>query len=1029
MDMLRFSQQLLGVGVLFAMAPAIAQERVSGLEVVPVEWRNVGPGGGGWVPAICASRHSPDRLWVGCDVGGVFLSEDGGRHYQTLNAGLGNLFVKSICEHPTNADLVLIGSHGGIFKTTDRGRHWKDCRKGLPPISGGSWGVVVEEIVSVPGAQDSFWAVTGRTRVDGKMVGTSEIYRSDDAGESWRQVVADGAFPAKTSFTSLSPDPQNPDDLLVCASKGLFRSVDGGKNWERSEKGLPHLRVRYLARSGTNPNIVYVTLQHKSGEMPWQSQPYRSDDGGCTWQACGTVGLEKIIGEKGGNLGFTSSYDWIAVNPENSSEVYLCGATWRCEGVWKSMDAGRTWRHVFTKEMVAAGSGWLRTWGPDIHSLAISVHSPHAVTFGTAGYVYTSSDGGETWRQCYTDDSTPGTGASIGYETTCLHTIDADPVRRGRFFCNYMDIGLQITEDNGKSFVHAVRGASFDGMNDCYCVSVDPKNADHLWGIFGNWSGNRGHIAESLDSGRSWKSLTVKAFDGIRPAGLAVFGADAPYRLVTAVGKRGLVYSRDGGGLWEDYPTNRFSLARQVTRVSKNEGMLYVCVGATLYRAGHDGSFTRIFSEPIGSILDWKTSGSRILVCGRECWTGKKLLPGGVWLSLDDGATWKHIYKDPYVFTGLFADGYILACPYDNPYHDRDNGGGVVMTADDGKTWKTLNSPSLYNWNVTALTADPFDSRIIWAGTHGNSIFVTRLPDLKSEDVKTVLCWGDSITEGMAMGPKETYPARLQAMLGGKFRVLNSGDGGEDVATIPARQGCLELQTASKIVFPNGKKMIQVGNGEDNGFHASDGKKIKLTAALGREIPVNPVRIGDDEYKLSFTEFKWNTPTNPISYKLWLVRQDTTTEKEIETGTPVVFASTSAAKDAYCEIYLMGANGGWDNKIENLIASYRKMIARRGDDKPYLVIVPYWGGFSGSQAKAFKAAFGAHAVDFRGEALRRGLETEGLEATDLDKREMKRGHVPPSLLFNNRPDCHMNAHGYHFLARLVFERGRELGYW
>lgn len=294
---------------------------------------------------------------------------------------------------------------------------------------------------------------------------------------------------------------------------------------------------------------------------------------------------------------------------------------------------------------------------------------------------------------------------------------------------------------------------------------------------------------------------------------------------------------------------------------------------------------------------------------------------------------------------------------------------------------------------------------------------------------KVVACWGDSVTEGMAMPRDKTYPARLQDRLGSGYKVLNSGCGGENSVTIPVRQGAYRLATAAEISFKAGEDKVMIGDGNDNGFRTPDGSKIKLTSALGREIPVNDVVIGKDSFRLSFTEFRWNTATNPIMYKLWLSRKDSAKALAIPAGTPVKFASTDVSKRAACEIVFMGANGGWNNDIEVLIGNHRAMLERRGKGRPYLVIVPYWGGFRKDFADAFKAAFGKNAIDFRGEAIKRGLAFEGLRPTELDRREMAAGRVPPSLLYRNRPDVHMNEYGYDFLAQLVYERGKELGYW
>ncbi len=269
---------------------------------------------------------------------------------------------------------------------------------------------------------------------------------------------------------------------------------------------------------------------------------------------------------------------------------------------------------------------------------------------------------------------------------------------------------------------------------------------------------------------------------------------------------------------------------------------------------------------------------------------------------------------------------------------------------------------------------------------------------------RRILCWGDSVTEGMAMPRGKDYPAQLGALLGSGYEVLNSGDGGEDSVTISVRQGAVPITTAAAISFPAGERAVKIGDAVDNGFRTPAGDKTKLTLALGRAIPVNPVEIGSASYTISFRDFHWNTPTNPISYTLWLERGegDAAGARTIPAGTSVTFASSAAVPDAYCEIIFMGANGGWDNDVDKLIAQIRAMVAMRGEDRPYLVIVPYWQSFPQMKRDAFKAAFGRHAVEFPVEA---------------------------SLCYRNRMDVHLNESGYALLARLLHERGAELGYW
>ena len=74
-----------------------------------VEWKNVGPGGGGWIQSMLTSRHGDDTFYVGCDVGGFYRSDDGGKSYAIHNAGFEDYFIESLAEHPADPKVLYAG--------------------------------------------------------------------------------------------------------------------------------------------------------------------------------------------------------------------------------------------------------------------------------------------------------------------------------------------------------------------------------------------------------------------------------------------------------------------------------------------------------------------------------------------------------------------------------------------------------------------------------------------------------------------------------------------------------------------------------------------------------------------------------------------------------------------------------------------------------------------------------------------------------------------------------------------------------
>ena len=120
-------QRIIGLALLATFSAAFPSPAAD------IAWTNVGPGGGGWIQAIACDPRDPDTIYLGCDVGGFYISRDAGRSWHIQNEGLNNYFVECIAVHPADSKILLLGMEGGIFKSIDQGRTWAWKRRGLPP--------------------------------------------------------------------------------------------------------------------------------------------------------------------------------------------------------------------------------------------------------------------------------------------------------------------------------------------------------------------------------------------------------------------------------------------------------------------------------------------------------------------------------------------------------------------------------------------------------------------------------------------------------------------------------------------------------------------------------------------------------------------------------------------------------------------------------------------------------------------------------------------------------------------------------
>lgn len=716
-------------------------------------WRNFGPGGGGWIPCMAVSPHDTRVVFAGCDVGGFYRSDDAGATWTIHTAGLTDVYVECIVPHPRDRDTIYAGTEGGVHKSVDGGRTWACLRDGFPPPERHRFSAPVGALAVDPNRPDTLYAGIGRPRWGKDGAGT--VYRTDDGGAHWRVAnPGGGGMDRDAIVASLVPDPRDGRRLLAATHRGLFRSDDAGATWRALTNGLPHRRVRRVARCEARPDILYLTLGSEPGRTPWQGGVYRSDDGGATWQPrC--EGLGRTVGRPGAADPMTSNVDRLAVHPENPDIVYAGDTAWVTAGLYRTTDGGRRWERVTRARPAGAAPanmdyGWITMWGPTVMGLAMDPRAPDTLYFSTSGHAFRSTDRGESWRQIYTRRAERPAGApasetngwaGTGLEVTCLNRIVVHPLDPRRLYLCYADIGLLQTFDGGRTFAQTVRGMKCAG--NTFTVVFDPADPRTLWAGTGWWNRNEGDVCRSDDGGFSWtvvgrpetglpngqtRHLLV---DPSSPAGAR--------RLFVGVNGHGVYASEDGGASWnarnEGLPGGE---VRGLAPDPADPAVLFALLakgkdhGGGLFRSADRGrSWRRIggdFACPDAkALVVCPSDPRRICVGAREIYTGGKLHPGGVFVSEDGGATWRHALKDCFI-EALAADprsaDTLYAGGTDHPYHDGALGSGVWRTCDGGHTWESLNGPGLTSRKIACLAVDPHRPERLYAGTGGNGAFV-----------------------------------------------------------------------------------------------------------------------------------------------------------------------------------------------------------------------------------------------------------------------------------------------------------------
>jgi photosystem II stability/assembly factor-like uncharacterized protein len=348
--------------------------------------RSIGPAGmSGRIASIEAVEANPDIIYVGTATGGVWKSENAGLTWTPIFDEQPVHATGAVAIFQASPDIVWVGTGegnprnsvsvgNGIYKSIDGGQTWTHL--GLKETER------IHRVALHPGNGEVAYACAlGKTWGENPERG---VFKTVDGGKSWEKVLY---VDERTGCADLKMDPSNPDKLMAAMwdhrrwpwffrsggpGSGLYVTVDGGKNWTKrtADDGLPEGELGRigLAFAPSDPEIVYAIVEAESSAVA------RSDDGGKTW---------KKTNEDPKTANRPFYYADLRVDPERPDRLYNLYSR-----VSVSNDGGKTFEMLVPFSHVH----------PDHHAMWINPNDATHIIEGNDGGVYLSQDRGETWR-------------------------------------------------------------------------------------------------------------------------------------------------------------------------------------------------------------------------------------------------------------------------------------------------------------------------------------------------------------------------------------------------------------------------------------------------------------------------------------------------------------------------------------------------------------------------------------------------------------------------------------------------------
>ncbi len=416
-----------------SLAPVAAQDAITTADMASLHPRSIGPAvTGGRIHDVEALPHDPSTLFVGT-------------------------------------------ASGGIWKSTNRGHTWTNVFVDQPVSTFG-------DIAISRSNPDIMYAGTGEQQNRQSSSYGNGVYRSDDGGDSWRHLGLD-----ETRHTGkVLVHPTDPDIVYVGAlgnlwapseERGVYRSTNGGADWERVLFRDEHTGVVDMAMDPTNPNTIYAATYQRlrrawgfNGGGPG-SGIWKSTDGGDSW----TELVDGLPSGDKGRIGIALAES----NPQVLMALIESGSS-DGTGVYRSENAGRSWEKVNDQNIRPMYYS---------HIFIDPTDDERVYTLATRAYV--SDDGGRSFTQ-FAHAPTYDVGVHADH-----HSIWIDPNDPEHLYL-VGDAGLHESYDRGVSF----RKLNNFPIAQFYAIGVDMAEP---YRVYGGLQDNHSFFAPSEN--RRWAGI------------------------------------------------------------------------------------------------------------------------------------------------------------------------------------------------------------------------------------------------------------------------------------------------------------------------------------------------------------------------------------------------------------------------------------------------------------------------------------------------------------------------------------------